>query len=52
MSEKGRKKTSEELLRELVPLIEEAEAAQMKDIQTLLVEGATIKHKLKDEDRH
>lgn len=47
---KGRKKTSDELLRELVTLIEEAELLNRRESEGLLVEGATVKHKLKDED--
>ncbi len=36
---KGKKKTSDELLRELIPLIEEAEMAQAKEVETLLAKG-------------
>ncbi len=50
VSVKGKKKTSDELLWELIPLIKEAEMAQAKEVETLLVEGANVRQKLKDED--
>ena len=50
ISLKGKKKTSDELVRELIPLIEQAEVAQEKELAALLVEGTGIRHKLKDEN--
>ena len=50
ISLKGKKKTSDELLRELIPLIEEAEMVQENELAALLVEGTGIRHKLKDEN--
>ena len=49
MSVKG-KKTSEELLLELFSLIETAEAAEEREIATMLAEGTKVRHKLQDDD--
>jgi len=46
----GKKSSSEELLRELVKLIEDAETSNRERLEALLVEGKAIKHKLRDEE--
>ena len=50
VSLKGKKKTSDELLRELVSLLEEAELVQERQLSALLVEGARLEHRLKDDN--
>ena len=52
MSHKGRKKTSDDLLRELTVLIEEEEERRQTERESALPEvlnGRKIKHKLKDD---
>ena len=52
LSHKGRKKTSEDLLRELTILIEEEEETRQKERESVLPEnlnGRKLKHKLKDD---